>query len=443
MKIGVAIFTALVALSPVMYGQAAPTAVASNSSWFSPLLGGITPDGTFHYSLSAAEIIEHGLYTNSGTDASTSLSGNAAYQSTSENRPFSLLYSGGVLFTTQYQSTVQTYQNASVSQELVMRNWVFGVSDSVSYLPQSPTVGASGVAGTGDIGLFPGPGQGPAGGILTNYGTRVGNSLDGDVERRLGGATSINGTADWTVLRFLDDNTGLDTTSIGGTVGLNHRLSARTSVRVNAAYSVFTYGSYGNESGELGLNNLSFQTRGINFGFQRLLTHSLSVSASAGPQWISSSNSSLVPSTLTTAASASLLYNRKLTSATLSYIRGASGGSGVQQGSLTNSVVASAGRPFGPNWQGSINAGYTHSSSLITYAPVNEVLGIEQSYNTTFGGAQIYRRLGAHLSAFASLTIQNQSGSASSAAPNIFSGTSQIFSVGITYTPRSTRLGQF
>jgi hypothetical protein len=441
-------FAALLAVCPAMYGQAAPAGVATNTSYGSslfPSLGSTFGDGTLHYSLSAGEVVQLGLFNGSGTDYTTNLSGSAGYVASSERLPFSFLYSGGLLLTSQSQATVQTYHNASISQGFVMTpRMSFSVSDSVSYLPQSPTTGYSGIAGIGDIGPINGPAQGPAGGILTNYGKRVSNSLYGTLERKLTASTSISGVGGWDILRFID-GIGLDTTDVSGTVALNHRLDGRTSLSGNVTYSIFTYGNYGVIADPLGLSNLSIQSRGANLVVSRLLTRTLSLTVSGGPQLINSSNSTLVPAKTTGAGSVSLTYTRKVTSASLSYVRGASGGSGVQQGSLADSVSASVSRSYGRDWQGSINGSYTHSNALITNQQVNQFLGVNGTYNSVFGGVQVSHRLGAHSSAYASYTVQEQSSSSNSSAssPNVFSGTANIFSIGITWAPRSTRLGQF
>lgn len=449
MKIVFLMITALMSLSSAMYGQAAPTAVAGNGSGsatsLAPSLGGPSTDGTMHYSLSAAEIFQHGLFSGPGTYYTTSLSGSAGYVSESQRLPFSMLYSGGLLLTSESQSTVQTFQNLALSQEFVTPRWVFGVSDSVSYLPQSPTTGYSGISGTGDIGPILGPAQGPAGGILTNYGTRVSNSLGGNIERKLTAATSVSGSADWGILRFID-NTGLDTTSTAGTVGLNHRLDARTTISGTATYSIFTYGSYGaiyDEPELSGLNGLSFQSRGLNLSVERLVSHTLSVTVSAGPQLISSSNSLLIPKRTTVAASVGATYTHKLSTFSLSYNRGANGGSGVQQGSLMDNVVGSFTHSYGRNWQLGVTGSYTHSEALITDQQINQALGVNGTYNSVYGGVQVSRRLSVHASAYASYTALEQSNISSTPVPSVYSGVGSIFAIGVTWTPRSTRLGQF
>lgn len=434
LKICVASLALVAATASVAFAQAAP------ASTMSPSVGPGLPsvDGIFHYSLSASEQFQFGDL-NAGVGYSTALSGSASYNSRSVAHPFGMLYAGGLLLGNLYKNSLTPYQNFAISQGLVKGAWNFGVSDSVSYLPESPTTGLSGIPGVGDLGSQPtsGPSSGPAGGILTANATNVSNALTGDVERRLSGRTSVSGSATWSILRFPNSN-GLDNSQIMGEVGLNHRLDVRDTISGNVSYSTLSYGS--------GIN-LSIQTRGINGVFQRVLSRSLSMSASAGPLWISSSNSAVVPSNLTVATDLSLNYSRREVTGGLNYTRGVQGGSGVQAGTLADSVSASIGRTYGRDWMTSVSANYTHSSGLVqtgAAAGTNlNFLYFGGTSNMTYGGAQVSRRLSDSLSAFASYNVQHQSIDSSLALQNAFSGLTQTFGVGITFSPRSTRLGQF
>jgi hypothetical protein len=431
----------LIALALIAATASAACAQAVPASSMSPTVGPGLPsiDGVFHYALSGSEQLQTG-YQGSGLGFSTTFSGDAAYSSRSVARPFSMVYAGGIFLGNQYGNSVTTFQNLAISQGLVKGAWNFGISDSVSYLPQSPTTGLSGIPGLGDLGSQPiqGPSTGPAGGVLTNDSTNIGNALSGNVERKLSGLTSISGTGSWSILRFPDGN-GLENSQITGELGLNRRLDARDTISGNATYSTFSYGS--------GID-LTMQTRGINAVFQRVLSHTLSLSASGGPMWISSSNKALIPSNLTFATDLNLTYSRELTSGSLNYSRGVNGGSGVQPGALSDNVSVSIGRTYGRDWMASLTANYTHSSGLVQNAavvvsPDNSFLYSGGTTNMTFGGAQVSRRLGDSLSTFASYNLQHQSIDSSLASQNAFSGLIQTFGIGITFSPRSTRLGQF
>lgn len=429
------------ALNAVAYGQAAPTVVTSPST--SPGLSWV--DGTIHYALNASQIFQFGYYGAGNVTEATNFSGNVGYVSKSKRLPSTLLFAGGVLFGNQSGQRVTTFQNVAASQGLITGRWIFGVSDSFSYLPQSPTTGWSGIQGVGDIGSQPisGPAQGPAGGVLTYAGGRISNSLGGDVERRLTGATSVSGSANWSVLRFLSNNNGLDSTQTTGQVGLNHRIDARNSASINAVYSAYdtTNNIYLRQ-----LGNVSFQTRGLNLQYQRLWTRALSMDASAGPQWINSADGAVIPSKLNFAANIGFNYLRKLTSIGVRYNRGVNSGSGVQAGALADSIMGSVGRPFGSNWMASVTGNYTHTTGLLVTTPtlngvvISNVRGVA---NTFYGGVQVTHGFTRALSGFASYSAQDQSLSSAFAGQNAFSGLSHVFAVGVTYAPKSTRLGEF
>lgn len=460
MKFRIAIILALpLMMSSVSRGQAVPTAttsmVPSNSGLnFTPL------DGVFHYALSGSEIIQLGYYGPSQTTYATVLSGNAAYTSKSELRPFNMLFAGGVSLGNQSGQGTTSYWNVVASQGYVTRSWIFNISDSFNFLPQSPTTGISGIPGVGDLGAvpIPGPATGPAGGVLSNSGNRIGNSLTGSVERQLDHATSISGNGSWSILRFLDQsaNTGaLDSTQISGTVALNRRLDGRSSVSLNAVYSAYSYngGLTFFPGTTIAYAQPDVETRGINLSYQRTLSRSLSVSVSAGPQWVSSSNSTLIPSNLNVAVSAGVSYSRGLTNAAVSYSHGVNAGSGVLPGAISDSVTGSLGHSYGRNWVASISAAYTHTAGLTQVAVLVPGAPANLVYNTVFGGAQVTRRISTHFSGYLSYQAQNQSNNYSltglssltgqSAFGNAINGTSQTFGIGITFSPRSTRLGQF
>jgi hypothetical protein len=439
MKIRIVI-SMMLSVSVASYGQAVPTAVASSSG---PNMSWV--DGTIHYSLTASQLVQDGLYGSGNVTEATNLSGNFGFVSTSKDRPFSLIYAGGILVGSGGGQGTTTYQNVAVSQGLVRGRWIFDISDSFSYLPQSPTTGYSGISGVGDLGSTPisGPAAGPAGGVLTYAGNRISNGLTGSVERRLTGSTSVSGSGSWSILHFLDEQAGLNTTQFSGQVGLNHRIDARNSVGADAVYS--TYHTAANSFFSQN-NNTSFQTRGLNFTYSRLWTRTLSMDASVGPQWINSSDGAVLPPSINVAASVGFSYTRKHTNMGVHYFRGVNGGSGVQTGALSDSIMASVGHPLGHNWMGSVNGSFARTSGLLYLAPSSGgtvPVSANQATKSFYGGAQVTRGLGRYWSCFLNYTAQNQSINSAFIGQNAFSGFSQTFGIGITFAPKSTRLGEF
>jgi hypothetical protein len=446
MKIRIAISALLLTLTSIAGGQALPTADTSISSvGGSPIVPNL--DGVIHYDLSGSEIIQFGYSGSGQVTESTALSGDVAYTAKSTTRPFSLLFAGGLILPNGQGQGFSTFWNVAASQGYVARHWIFNVSDSFSFLPQSPTTGLSGIPGLGDLAAIPvqGPVAGPAGGILSVAGNRYVNSLTGSVERQISHATSISGSGSWSVLKFLDQNAsalGLNSTQISGMVAVNQRLDARSSASIDAVYSTYSFSG----NGPITVNGFpqpNIETRGLNASYQRLLTKSLSVGVSAGPQWVSSSNSAVIPSNLNVAASASVSYSRGLTNASVGYSRGVNAGSGVVSGAFSDNIYASLGHTYGRLWVASLTMGYSHSSGLTQLATGTSLVPINETYNTFFGSAQVRRGFGPHLSGYASYTVQNQSNNFPLGAQNALSGTSHTIGIGVTFTPRSTRLGQF
>lgn len=435
MKSCVAALALLAATASVACAQALP------ASTMSPSVGPSLPsvDGAFHYALRASEMSEFGNE-GFGTGNSASFSGDAAYNSTSTAHPFAMIYAGGLLLGNQYGGHVTTFQNLALSQGLVTGRWHLGVSDSVSYLPQTPTLGLSGIPGVGDLGTQSGdgPSSGPAGGVLTNNSTTVSNALSGSVERELSLRTSISGSGVWSMLRFPKGD-GLENTMFSGDLSLNHRLDARDTISGTAIYSTFSYG---------GGIDLSMQTRGINAGFERILSSTLKMSVSAGPTWLSSSNSALIPSRVTVSANANLGYTHGFTMMSLGYSRGVNGGSGVQAGAISDNISASISRTYGRDWSASVSGNYTHSSGLVQNSALTGSLTSSFAYlsgttNLTYGGVQVSRRWTDSLSAFATYNIQHQSIDDTLTSQHAFSGLTQTLGVGISFSPHSTSFGQF
>ncbi|WP_035358853.1 hypothetical protein [Edaphobacter aggregans] len=427
------------------FGQAAPTAtevVTPTPGVSGPKLSWV--DGTVHYALSASEIVQYGFFGSGDLTSTTALSGNVGWASMSQSHPSTLLFAGGVLFGQGGQG-VSTYQNIAVSQGLIKGRWIFNVSDSFSFLPQSPTTGLSGVPGVGDVGTVPiqGPSAGPAGGILTYSGNRIANVVSGDIERRITGRTSVSGGASWSLLHFMDKNSGLDTSAVTGEVALNRRINPLSSASVSAVYSTYdTSGIYATLPPGFPNNSVTYYTKGINLSYSRQWTRLLSTDVSAGPQWIQTSAAQLIPDRLNFYVNAGLGYSRKLINYSMRYTHGVNGGSGVQPGGIADNFSASAGRVFSRQWAGSATFSYSHTTGLLVLFP-NAGSGINGATNTEYGTLQVTRGFTRTISGYASYTAQNQSVNQVLSTQNAFSGMSHTFGIGITWAPQSKRLGEF
>ncbi len=438
-KIRFAVSVLVLTAGSICYGQALPTA----SSPMSPTTGLnlSSLDGILHYAVSGSEVINFGYFGQGQVTNSSVISGDVAYTAKSQVRPFSLLFAGGVVLPNQSEQSTTYFSSAAVSQGLVTRSWVFNISDSVSFLPQSPTVGLSGIPGVGDLGATPvqGPIDGPAGGILSNSGNRIANSLSGSAERQISHNMSISGGGSWSFLHLLEGNDGFDSSTVSASLAANRRLNARSSLSLSGGYSTFDYGNNGGG----GTAPPTIQNESISLSYQRTLSRRLSLSVSIGPQWVSSSNSSLVPSSLSAGGSAGLSYSRGLTGASLSYSRGINAGTGVLPGAESQNLAASIGHTYGKKWMTSASASYGHSDGLARFAVQGSVVDVNEVFDTVVGGLQLTRGFGPHFSGFASYSIAHQSNKNSIPGLNAFDGTSQSIGFGVSFAPRSTRVGQF
>ena len=391
MKVYLVAVVLLLALGVRAEAQAPPMSTPPTFGFSLPSV-----EGTLTYSLSASESFLTGY--GGGVHASTALSGSLGYLSKSPDKPFSLVYSGGYLYSSipGYPSS-STFQNLAASQVWTTKHWNFVIDDAVSYLPESPTTGLSGIPGVGDIGVEPVQiGDQPAQSIFTNYATRVGNGLNGGVTRTVSKSLSINGSASWQILHFLDDAQGLDSSMASASVGPTYRINGRSSASADVIYT-YTDNTYVGQS-------YPFNTEGVTFQYQRQLTHFFSMTVSAGPQrtFGTGASAKLIPSQITPVASASLTYGRRTTSASVTFSRATNAGSGVLYGALTNSLGGTVREQFSRNWQGALTASYSTSTSLA------EIAGINQSYHSTYGGGQLSRRLGRSFSGYFSYTAEHQ-----------------------------------
>jgi hypothetical protein len=439
MKIGIAISVLVLTAGSSLGQQSAAPITQPSTGWGFPSL-----DGNIHYALTASQLIRFGYYSKGAVTPSTAFTGNAAYSSTSEQAPFNMILAGGVVVSESSNTGTTGYVNLAASQGLKTGKWVFGLSDSLSFLPESPTTGVAGYAGVGDIGAVPvdGPVLGPAGGIITLSGSRIGNSISGDFERLLTNSTSISGGAAWGILHFIDGSDGSDSSRISSQLSVNHHLDARDTISVSGVYSVYDYGATE--------NYLTFETKGVNASYSRLLSRTLAMSVSAGPEWVDSNNPAQIPARVITAGNAGLSYSHGLTNASLTYSRGINNGSGVLAGALSNSVIGTISHAYGRDWLVSVSGAYIQTSGLenvtTTEPGSGEIVFSAPEYEefwTVFGTVQVTHKLGRRSSWYASYTNQHQTFSNTFNGTNAFYGTSQIIGIGITYSPRSTRLGQF
>jgi hypothetical protein len=429
----------LIGVSLPAGGQALPAAEAS------PISTGFslpTTSGSLTYGISASESLNWGFYSNSQYSAGTNVSGDLGYISNSKRDPFSAVLAGGHSFGTLGQPSYD-FVSLGLSQVIAIRRWDFLLSDSTSYLPQTPTNGFAGIPGLGDLGvsaislgiiptsvLAP-----PSQGILTNYANRVDNSVSGSFQRDFTAKTGLHGSASYSISRYTQNTgnpltDGLDSNGISGGGGINHMYNQRNVLGGNFTYSDYHF---------LPVKNLiaapDFKTQTASANYLHQFTRRFQVSAAAGPQWTTVDLGTITTS-LDVFANLSAIYQGEYTKSSLSYVRTTTSGYGVIGGALSNSVGYAGSKVISRVWAASVNASYAQSTSLPSpYLP-------SYTFRTAVIGAQVSHALPHSLSAYASYTLQNQSNhGAFLTVLNAFSGHYQTLGFGITYAPPAIHFG--
>ena len=382
--------------------------------------------GTLNYALNFGELVRTGYYGTGSDIWATNISGDAAYLSRSEKHPLGMVYSGGYLYNSGgIASTV--FQNLTLSQTYTTRLWNTVLSDSVNYLPESASSGLSGIPGVGDVGVTVPPVGGDTGqDLLSRTGQRITNNASLSIQRQLTGSTSVAGGGGYYIQRFLTDSiNALNTQNIYVQGELNHRIDALSKVQGDYSYSHFSYEG----------QDFAFTSQKFTVGYTRQVNRKLGVHATVGPQIVSSSGSPLASSSVNASIDAGLAYEAQRYNFSVDYTRGVRAGSGVVQGSFADSVFAGGGRRLGEYMHLAGGASYTHSSSI------GNLTSLPFDFQTVVGNAQVSRTISRNFNVYVSYSLQYQQHSSLLASTAAFTGTSQTFGFGITYSPRQLHLG--
>jgi hypothetical protein len=373
--------------------------------------------GNLNYSVRYSESAEFGTLL--GDWQSGTVSGSAGYANGIEHLPFSLDFGGGytwpisgVAYNTGF------YENLFLSQGFVERKWNLQVSDNVGYRRQTPTTGFSGVPGTGEPIGVPNPSPTSGESILTLNTTTVNNTATGEFQRTLSHTMIFNAGASSMLLRFPDAN-GLDSDDLTANSGLTWRPNARNSLGGTYEFSRFTYPG----------SSVSFVSHVVLATYTRQWTRRLNTTGGLGPEWIESSDSAILPSSIRVSANAGLTYQMRSESIGVNYTHGTNGGGGYLLGAELDSLNGNFSREYGKKLTVGITGSYMRTTGLNSNGVTN----------AEYGGAQATRRLGRYFNAFASYTAINQT-SSSSLSANVLSGLQQIISFGIGYSPRQVEL---
>jgi hypothetical protein len=342
-------------------------------------------------------------------------SGSVNYLNTNERHPFTADYTGGYTWTItgpDYQSG--QFHHLFLSQGLNWRKWRFLAGDDASYLPQAPTTGFSGIPGIGEpIGVTnPNPVTGQSILTLNTHAVENNGTIGLEFNPRIETGFSVGGSSG--LLRYPKGD-GLDTNDESGNASLVHSFDARNALSATYTYSNFSYPGY----------NVSFETNTGLVGYQRKWSRNLVTNLSAGPMYISSSVSSIVPDSMDVAANASVTYLLRFTSASASYTRGTNGGGGYLFGAVVDTATGNFTKQFGINLTIGLTGGYQRTDALTAGT----------STDGAFGGAEGTYQLTKNLIVFANYTGIEQS-STTPLPTNALNQLMNTIGFGIGFSPR-------
>jgi hypothetical protein len=372
-------------------------------------------NGMLQYSLNYAQTAQFYGGTQGGSQTS-GVNGQVTFI-TAKAHPFALTYSGGDMWTISGAGEGSgVFQHLMVSQGFVLHSWAFNLNDNVSYTPQAPTMGFSGIPGVGSL---PGAPGAPTQPILTLNTRSVNNQTGANFTHGLGHATSLGVNGSYGILRYPDGN-GLETNSLQAGPQITRRLNALNSITGQYSFSSFSYPG----------STITMETQSAMAGYQRTWSRRLNTSVSAGPEWIQGSAGSNIPSSTDLTVNANMSYAAKSGTATLSYTQAASGGAGVttQVGVNNKDISAALSRQQGKNLSLSVTGSYMRTGGL-------QQTGVT---NAEYGGVSATRRLGRYIVASANYTAIYQSTSSSLPA-NAVSGLSQVIGFSLGFSPREKR----
>ena len=402
---------ALCVLGPMpSYSQVAPAAVGP----------GQTPTAGSEKMIYAVRYSQSGqFYTKQQNIQMSNVSATLDYANRDKRYPFTAEYGGGYTWTLSgpgYQTG--QFHRLLLTQGINFRRSKLMLRDNVSYLPQSPTIGFSGIPGTGEIIGLPNPTPSTSQTILTVNTHVVDNMAGGEFQHSISYATTLGLLGDYEVLRFPDGN-GLDFTTVTGEARLDRRFSGRTTGVARASYTQYSYPG----------TTITIQTPTGLLGVEHRWTRNLRTNVYAGPQQVISSLDPFLPSSLGYSIQANTSYQRRFSDFYASYTHGASGGSGYMIGAINDGAIGNYTHEFGQSGLLGLTTGYNRVAALSQRNGVT---------NSEFGGAQVTWRIANNIIVFANYTAANQSTSVTLPG-NTLNELMNTFGVGIGLSSREWR----
>jgi hypothetical protein len=310
--------------------------------------------------------------TNTGWTTWSSFYGGIDLHRIAGNSNLSMAYSGGASVSNNGSANNGIIQNLLFADKFAFRRATLSLMDQLNYLPESAFGSQYGNMGTplgsGSIGLQPGlvPGQS----ILTTSGQRVSNSFVPEFDVNLTARTSLTFVGNYSLLHYFDNDL-LNYYSAGIQTGYNHQMTRKDTIAVSYSFNAYRYSNF----------NQSIDDHVVHLSYGRRVTGKLAFQVAAGPEYtifqtpITSTGNTGAGTTSSSSShlywslNAALTYQLRRTGLALSYAHGVSGGSGVQAGSIADTVTGSATRQFSRTLSGNWSVSYARNNGLTVNAP--------------------------------------------------------------------------
>ncbi len=349
-------------------------------------------------------------------------------------------YLGGALIYDSQSSLNGIFQQFGFSQEFKLRRWDVLLTDRASYLPQSP-FGFSGVDLIGSVGSGWQSGLGaglnplnssfaPSQSVFTGQFGRFMDVGAAQVQYWVTPRTSVFATGAFTTMQFGNQTTSLASqpllsgNNLIGTAGVDHLVTSKDTLSLVYTHSQFNFVGFP----ETVYSNF------VQAGYGRRITGRLALALFGGPELTTVRQLGVnLQRQLLAAGQGHLDYQLPRTGLSLTYLVGATPGSGVLAGAETSEITGSLSRQLTRTWTGSLSLGYAHNTAL---EPNN--LGVKNSYNSEFGGLRLDRNWGRSTKVFFMYNVERETANsvlcAGTACGRQFMR--QIFGVGLSYSAR-------
>jgi len=351
------------------------------------------------------------------------------------------------------------FHSLDADQRYLWRTGQFALRDSFSYLPEGAFgygayggsgalggVGGLGGAGGGIGGIGVGGGSGVllgGAGALGSLGSspRIGNVTIADITQSVTPRSSITLAGSYGLLHFINDQNfavvnGIpvmffNSQQVSAQAGYNYQINRSDQIGVLYAYQSFHFPT--SLSGD-------FRTHVFHLLYGHRISGRMDLVLGGGPQITDINSISGMTSNVSASGQALLRYRFTNASMTASYNHYNSSGSGFYGGAKTNLFRLTASRPFGRNWSGTADFGYTNNSRILPQ--VSGGVGGE-SFNYWYAGGSLHRQFGREFSGFVSYLF-NDLGFDSTfcgGAPSCSRvSRRQVALIGIDWTPHPIRL---